>query len=391
MSKRHQHHDYFLSQIRRCQELILASTGIDEFYEITRLLLAKSLWEQSGSKTPLTYSHAQSLLNRHQTVVQRFVEGDIQLNAPANVADECLRILSSTPLQSTSYDILHTAFEQMTGKYYKSDKGQYFTPSHIVDFCMDVLRPQTHELICDPACGSGAFLKSAYEKLPTNHETIFGFDISRRATKSAALLSYLTCNDNINIHQLDALTPENHILLDSRYDSIETIIQKKINKFSGFDIIATNPPFAGDVADAHFLHYYKTPTLSSSKIERDVLFLERCLRLLKPNGRLAIILPDNKFSGSRFASLREWLTENMKIIAVVSLHSYTFRPFTSQKACILFAVRDENGTCNNSIQFYRSDKPGKSSSGTPIMTNTGMIDHDLTEIAQHLKKEWYIG
>jgi type I restriction enzyme M protein len=392
MSKRHSSGDHLISQVRRCQELIMARTGVDEFYETIRLLIAKNFWEKSSQRRPLTYNLAQDVLAANKDVVERFVEGDINLCSPAEVAEECLRILAPTKLIETSYEALHTVFEQMTGRQYKAEKGQYFTPPHVVDFCISVLRPRAGELICDPACGSGAFLKSAFDVMVTkpSRNKVFGFDISRRAAKTAGLLSYLACDDLIEIDQLDALAIEATSHLDSSGLTIEDVMRERIEGFEGFDVIATNPPFAGDVSDATFLDYYDTAKLGGVRTERDTLFLERCKNLLRPGGRLAIVLPDNKFSGSKFSALREWLLKNMSVVAVVSLHSYTFRPFTSQKTCVLFAVRDACGSIGKSIHLYRSDKAGKSSNGDPVLIENH-LDHDLNEIAQDLMMEWEIG
>ena len=370
----------------------MARTGVDEFYETIRLIIAKHFWEATAQNTPLTHSLAQELLSANASVVERFVEGDNYLCAPPEVADECLRILAPTELSKTSYDALHTVFEQMTGKHYKADKGQYFTPPHVVDFCISVLRPRRGELICDPACGSGAFLKSAFDEMQGDVEpkTVFGFDISKRAAKTAALLSYLACGDRVVIGQMDTLAVEPKSLLEVDGMSVEEYMRNNNQGFKGFDVIATNPPFAGDVSDADFLNYYQTARLGGAKVERDTLFMERCKMLLKPGGRLAIVLPDNKFSGTKFADLRRWIATNMRVVAIVSLHSYTFRPFTSQKACVLFAENVESGARPTPIHMYRSDMAGKSSNGDPILVD-GVVDHDLGAIGDDLIKEWKIG
>lgn len=370
----------------------MARTGVDEFYETIRLLIAKHFWERSQQQALLTHDSAKQLLDENAEIVQRFVEGDTNLCSPPEVIDECFRILAPTELSKTSYDALHTVFEQMTGKHYKADKGQYFTPAHVVDFCISVLRPSKGELVCDPACGSGAFLKSAFDEMDCDVEpnSIFGFDISKRAAKTASLLSYLACADKVVIGQLDTLSLEPKSLLDADGLSLEAYMRSKVRGFEGFDVIATNPPFAGDVSDADFLNYYETARIGATKVERDTLFMERCKMLLKPGGRLAIVLPDNKFSGTKFADFRRWIAANMQVVAIVSLHSYTFRPFTSQKACVLFAQNIEQKMGSNPIHMYRSDRAGKSSNGEPVIID-GVIDHDLGIIANDLIKEWSIG
>lgn len=393
MAKRHSSGDHLISQVRRCQELIMARTGADEFYETIRLLLAKKFWEDgSNSNYKLNYQTAQELLTANNSIVDRFVEGSTTLSAPADVAEECLSIVAPNSLSETSYEVLHTIFEQMTGRHYKSEKGQFFTPPHVVDFCVSVLKPKRGESICDPACGSGAFLKSAYDMVRDGEvvKDIYGFDISRRAAKTANLLSFLACDDRVKVHQADSLARESASLFGDRICSIEDIMREQSPGFAGFDVIATNPPFAGDVSGADFLSYYETARLGSAKLERDTIFLERCYQLLKPGGRLGIVLPDNKFSGSRFSELREWMVDKFKVVSVVSLHSYTFRPFTSQKTCVLFAEKKPSVRDGDEIIFYRSDKAGKSSNGDPVFVN-GNLDHDLDEIAADLCKEWSLG
>ena len=154
----------------------------------------------------------------------------------------------------------------------------------------------------------------------------------------------------------------------------------------GFDAIVTNPPFAGDVAAADYAADYTTARDGQDRVEKDVLFLERCINLLRKNGRLAIVLPDNKVSAKKFAGLRSWIIHNHKIIAVVSLHGYTFKPHTSQKAVVVFLQKGAPDNARD-IRFYRSDVPGKTSTGELIFEQ-GKVVHDLDEIAADLKEAW---
>lgn len=366
----------------------MARTGIDEFYETLRLLLAKFFAEQSGYKKPLNCATAQALLAEHHALVKRFVEGKHQLSAPPDVVDVCLQTLQCTALHGTPYAILHAAFEQMTARHFKAEKGQYFTPSYVVDFCIAVLRLEQASWVCDPACGSGAFLHGAYQSMGQGN--ICGFDISLRAIKTAKLLSYLTCNDAVILQRLDALIPEHYACHHEKILSIENFMRTQCKAFTGFDVIVTNPPFAGTITDLCLLDDYKVASFKAFRAERDTLFLERCLTLLKPGGRLAMIMPDNKFSGAKFAGLRRWLLDQADILAVVSLHPYTFRPFTSQKACVLFLQKGRSADRQRPILFYKSNKAGKLSNGDLVMT-AGKIDHDLDCIAKDLIEAWHIG
>src|SRR4029078_2773209 len=100
------------------------------------------------------------------------------------------------------------------------------------------------------------------------------------------------------------------------------------------DVVATNPPFAGRASPEGFdvARRVRTP-------ERDVLFLDRALGLLRPGGRLGIVLPYNKASGESFAALRRWLVERARGLAVVGRPRETFLPHTSQRTFVLFAQK----------------------------------------------------
>lgn len=392
MAKRHNAGPTLLAQLRRCQELMLARAGVDEFYETIRLLVAKSFHERSGNIHTLNFETAQRTLLANASVVERFVDGEVGFTAPQDVIDECFRVLSLTRLDTVGYETLDAAFEAMTSRESKSEKGQFFTPRHVVKFCIDVLRPKPTDLICDPACGSGAFLKAAfdYQGKSAIPDTLFGFDISRRASRTAKVMSFLACQDQLKIAQVDSLSLGSSTLFGLDGSTIEEHMKKYSNSFSGFDVIATNPPFAGDVGTSDYASQYELGNAASCRIERDVLFLERCIRLLRPGGRLAIVLPDNKVSGNKFAPVRKWLLSEANVTGVVSLHSYTFRPYTSQKAVVVFAQKYlDKRDKPSGVNMYRSDKAGKTSSGELVIRD-GEIDHDLDLISHDMVQAWKI-
>jgi type I restriction enzyme M protein len=197
------------------------------------------------------------------------------------------------------------------------------------------------------------------------------------------------------------LKPDNGILfpaISARSDegntappalTVEDITRSRLRHHKGFDVIVTNPPFAGEVREAQVLSSY---TLSRrGRTERDVLFLERCLELLAPNGRMAIVLPHNKFAMGAFDYVRTWLLKKAKVIAVVGLGRNTFLPHTHQKASILFVQkRADTSRCeaDEPIFFAISERDGKNSKGQVITKSDASVedgpwkrvDHDFQEI-----------
>jgi type I restriction enzyme M protein len=108
-------------------------------------------------------------------------------------------------------------------------------------------------------------------------------------------------------------------------------------------VILTNPPFAGEMKDRKMLAHYELakPALKRAKDkapkeERDVLFIERVLKMLRPGGRAAIVLPQGKFNNSSLAFIREWILKKARLLAVVGLHPNTFKPHTGTKTSVLF-------------------------------------------------------
>src|SRR5262249_11834792 len=128
-----------------------------------------------------------------------------------------------------------------------------------------------------------------------------------------------------------------------------------------FDVLLTNPPFAGEVRERCLLNAYEV-SRGRVRVERDVLFLERCVELLRPGGRMAIVLPHNKLAMAAWGHVREWLLRKVRVLAVVGLGRNTFLPHTHQKASILFA---QKGAARKDapIFFAVSERDGKDTRG----------------------------
>jgi type I restriction enzyme M protein len=121
-----------------------------------------------------------------------------------------------------------------------------------------------------------------------------------------------------------------------------------------------------------------------------VLFLERAIALLRPGGRLGIVLPYNKAAGATFSALRRWLVTRARIFAVVGLPRETFMPYTSQRTFVLFAkkraARDSPNDAERSL-FIVSERAGKDAAGDPIARGDASfgLDHDLDDVLAKLR------
>jgi type I restriction enzyme M protein len=269
-------------------------------------------------------------------------------------------------------------FEFMVAKAAKGSKGQYFTPRHVIELCVRMLKPKLDETVLDPACGSAGFLVHTLNYVrPKDTKAyckskLWGFDMDARATRVAKALMLLAGDESANIIRLNSLLQPSMTGLFSEEESvltIEDVCRSRMRKHKGFDVILTNPPFAGEVRERQLLEGY-TVAAKKSRIERDVLFVERCVQLLRPGGRLGIVLPHNKFAAESFAYLRDFLFRKARILGVVGLGRNTFLPHTHQKASVLLLRKNNEGEKPDpdyNIFFSISERDG---------------EHDLDEIEQ---------
>jgi len=295
------------------------------------------------------------------------VPRDATVELLARVDALLARALPEGPHHVHVLGALDAIFESLIPRIAKGDKGQFFTPRHVVDFIVRALAPRARERVIDPACGSGAFLSHAHAQAPV---ATFGCDVDARAVRVARLSAIAQGRNAHDIALADGLAPG------------------ILGAFTNAHVIATNPPFAGRASANGFdvARVVRSP-------ERDVLFLERSLSLLCPGGRLGIILPYNKAGGAAFAGLRRWLAMRARLYAVVGLPRETFLPHTSQRTFVLFAKKRFAGEIMGGRErtiFVVSKKAGKDKSGEPVMrticgqNDGGDLDHDLDEVLMHL-------
>jgi type I restriction enzyme M protein len=347
MPKRHRPGVSAASVLRHVEEVVIATSGEDAFETVFAVAAARI---SVGRAPPLRVAIAEAVRRYPMLEVDPVTEASDELLARV---DELLA--DALPNEGT----LDAVFESLVPRVSKSDKGQFFTPRHVVDFVVKMLAPSKREVVVDPACGSGAFLSHARAAGAQAH----GCDVDVRAVRVARLLALAAAADARTVQRGDGLRGADLPVAD---------------------VVATNPPFAGRApADG-----FEVARLMRAP-ERDVLFLERALELLRPGGRLGIVLPYNKASGEAFAPLRRWLVERARVLAIVGLPRETFLPHTAQRTFVLFAQKRRNvrkvtaPRPDERTMFVVSERAGKDSGGEPILRD-GRLDHDLDDVAVRL-------
>lgn len=295
----------------------------------------------------------------------------------------CVGPIEGVRLMGSNLRIMDDAFEYLLPTEAKKKKGQFFTPRHVVEMCVRMLNPTRKEYVMDPSCGSGGFLLHAMEwcypaddndkrelrKHKYAAKYLWGIDFEARAAKTSRALMLIAGDGHTNIFGPDVSSLDPRTWYESRSGQDlmrglqkEKLTAKKIPEEEKlteddkaweyfdelkFDVILANPPFAGEMKDRKMLAHYDLakPALKRAgddkapKEERDVLFIERILKMLRPGGRAAIVLPQGKFNNSSLAFIREWILKKARLLAVVGLHPNTFKPHTGTKTSVLFVQK----------------------------------------------------
>ncbi|QDZ15446.1 HsdM family class I SAM-dependent methyltransferase [Humibacter ginsenosidimutans] len=244
--------------------------------------------------------------------------------------------------------------------------GQFRTPRHIIKLMVDLMAPRPDDEICDPACGTAGFLVAASEYVRHTHPTALtdpkqrvhfhrsmfhGYDFDQTMLRIGSM--------NMLMHGIESP--------DIRYrDSLSEGASADAEKYT---LILANPPFAGSLD-------YESTAKDLQKVVKtkktELLFLALFIKLLKPGGRAAVIVPDGVLFGSSKAhkDLRRILVEEQKLDAVIKLPSGVFRPYAGvSTAILLFTKTDSGGT--EDVWFYdvRADGLSLDDKRSPIETS----------------------
>ena len=246
-------------------------------------------------------------------------------------------------------------YEYLLSKVATAGKnGQFRTPRHIINMMVALTKPAPDDIIIDPAMGSAGFLIAAQEYLRKNEPKMFfdvkaqehfhnhmfyGFDMDRTMLRIGAMNMLLHGVDNPNIEYRDSLSEQN-------------------KDYEKYTLILANPPFKGsldyEAVSADLLKVCKTK-------KTELLFLALFLRILKPGGRAAVIVPDGVLFGSSKAhkKIRQEIVEKNKLEAVISMPSGVFKPYAGVSTAILvFTKTGAGGT--DKVWFYDMKADGLS-------------------------------
>lgn len=276
-------------------------------------------------------------------------------------------------------------YEYMLGKIATAGQnGQFRTPRHIIRLMVEMTAPKPTDIICDPASGTCGFLVAAGEYLREHNPEIFrdakprqhfhygmfhGFDFDNTMLRIGSMNMLLHGVENPNVVYRDSLA------------------QDYAGENEKYTLVLANPPFAGSL---DYENCAKELQQAVKTKKTELLFLALFIRLLKPGGRAAVIVPDGVLFGSSKAhkELRKILVEDQKLDAVVSLPGGAFKPYAGVSTAILFFTKTNSGGTDY-VWFYDVTADGWSldDKRQPLLPDEklGPVPSDQLDTAEHSK------
>lgn len=437
------------------ENLVLANAGVDAFEEVFKLIYAKLFDEaqaaQGGKKkrylqfrvggaTPNEFK--QRVNDLFDQAKMRwpgvFLEGEHIDLTPEHLVT-CGSYLENVKLFNSNLQVIDEAFEYLSLEVGKGKKGQYFTPRHVIDMAVRMLSPTAEEYLIDTAAGSCGFTVHGIFHVWGNEFTadgpsawqaeyardhVYAIDFDPRSTKIAKALNLIAGDGRTNVYRANTLDPrgwsdEVRVGLRSRLarfpeDAKQDRWNRESYRYFDFDVLLTNPPFAGDIKDGRIIHQYEIAKKDNGKwpasVGRDMLFVQRNLEFLRPGGRMAIVLPQGRMNNLSDKGIRDFLGAHGRILAVVGLHPNTFKPHTGTKTSILFLQKwNDDPSAPPRLRCPRQDdypiffavsyRGGKDTGGEYVFLTDGngdrlydlhghpMVDHDLYNLRAYLDSQ----
>lgn len=270
----------------------------------------------------------------------------------AGLLAKVVDMLDQVPMEDR--DTKGDLYEYMLGKIAAAGQnGQFRTPRHIIKLMVALTQPTPKDTICDPASGTCGFLVSAGEYLRDAYPQLFNDPVAREHFHHGMFHGYDFDNTMLRIGSMNmALHGVDNP--DIRYK--DSLAQDHADDEEAYSLILANPPFAGS------LDYENTAKdlLAIVKTKKtELLFLALFLRLLKPGGRAAVIVPDGVLFGSSKAhkALRQMLVEEQKLDGVISLPAGAFKPYAGVSTAILLFTKTNSGGTDH-VWFYDMQADG---------------------------------
>ncbi|MBN1873730.1 MAG: N-6 DNA methylase [Anaerolineae bacterium] len=374
---------------KRCHNYIYGNQGMQKepaFQELLKLIFCKVYDEDTSTgemrfyisnedrRAEIGQRRLRERLNElFNAVKERYpyiFETGEQLRLESRVLAYVVSELQRFSLLQTEADFKGQAYEELVGANLRGDRGEFFTPRNVCEMAAEMVLATYRQdkwlslRVLDPTCGTGGFLVAmmnhwrayAYQiELNKFHDEgraatraadivknaaqrqLFGIDFNPVLVRAAQMNLVMHGDGSTNVFHINSLLPPGEWP-----NTPQQPVKDKI-KLNSFDIILTNPPFGSKIPidDAHLLEQFSLARFEMENGQRrasmppEQIFIERNLQLLKPGGRLAIVLPDSILSNPGLAFIRRWILQRARVIASIDLPQVTFEPHTGTQTSVL--------------------------------------------------------
>ncbi|MDD4877937.1 MAG: restriction endonuclease subunit M [Candidatus Nanoarchaeia archaeon] len=372
------------------------------FDEVSKLLFCKLRDEKTTKKGEVysfqigTHESAEEIFKRINAIYLKAKKEDAEvfkedIRLEPKVVYNVVEHLQELAINKIDLDTKGVAFERFMEDFFKGKMGQFFTPREIINFCVEMMNPERSDLVIDPSCGPGGFLLNTLDKVrkfaESNYDekeawehwhkfamnNLYGIEINDQIARICKMNMIIHDDGHTNIISTDSLKNVEDI----------TKIHKGFRK-NQFDILLTNPPFGAIVKSTEKDYLDKYDLGKDKKNQKtEILFIERCIDFLKPNGKMAIVLPDGILTNSSLQYVRDFLMEKSQILAIVSLPQFAFTHFGAGVKSSLVFVRkkkENEKTGNYPIFMAIAEHIGYDATGRKDTIN------DLNTILQEYRK-----
>ena len=247
-------------------------------------------------------------------------------------------------------DLLGAAYEYLI-KYFADSAGkkggEFYTPAEVVRLLVQLTKPSAGQTIYDPTVGSGGFLIQAHQYVEeqgqdANNLALYGQDSNGTV--------WSICNMNMILHNITRFTIENG-------DTLEDPQILEDGRIRQFDCVLANPPFSQNYsrANVRFASRFREWCPETGK-KADLMFVQHMLASLKPNGRMATVMPHGVlFRGGKEKLIRELFLNDDCIEAIISLPPGLFYG-TGIPACVLVCNKQKPDALRDKILFINADR-----------------------------------
>jgi len=364
---------------RRCHNYIHGNEGMPKdaaFWQFLYLIFCKMYDEQQpnearqfwvGAFEPFDPAGREKIRKRIKPLfeaVKRKYHGLFKGNEEITLSDRALAFIVSELARydfgRTDVDAKGTAYQEIVGTNLRGDRGQYFTPRGAIRLVVQMLAPKEYERVLDSSCGTGGFLVETLNYLNKQFQeekrikageentdeflsirerlasyaanNLFGADFDPFLVRAAQMNVMMAGNSLGHLYHMNSLE-------FPRGDLPGVQPAREYVPLGSIDVLMTNPPFGSDipVTEKTILEQYELArrwerqgdgfvmgTAIKPAVSPEVLFIERCVKWLKPGGRMGIVLPDGILGNPGDEFIRYWILRHCWVLASIDLPVESF-------------------------------------------------------------------